>query len=166
MEVLTDWPEQRFEAGRRLVLGFGDGRREEAVVESFVERTKGAVLKLRGVDAIDDAEPLRDAELLAEREEIDWSGDEGEDAWHYSDLVGAHVVLDEGGAPIGRVREVVEGGACDLLAIALDGGGEALVPLVPQICRALDVEARVLTIDPPRGLIDLEEALVADPEEG
>ena len=46
-----------------------------------------------------------------------------------------------------------------------DAGGEALVPLVPEICRALDVEARVLTIDPPRGLIDPDDALVADPGE-
>jgi ribosomal 30S subunit maturation factor RimM len=40
--------------------------------------------------------------------------------------------------------------------LAVGGGtGEVLVPLVDAICRRIDVEANVIEIDPPEGLLDL-----------
>ena len=35
--------------------------------------------------------------------------------------------------------------------------GEVLVPLAEEICRRIDVGAKLIVIDPPEGLIDLND---------
>jgi 16S rRNA processing protein RimM len=54
---------------------------------------------------------------------------------------------------VGRVSDVVPGAAQDLLRVAAPDG-EKLVPMVEEIVVGVDTEARMVTIDPPEGLID------------
>ena len=67
------------------------------------------------------------------------------------ELVGL-AVEDESGAPLGRVRDILEGGGQDLLVVARDGRPDVLVPDVPEIVVGVDVAAGRMVVRPPEGL--------------
>ena len=76
------------------------------------------------------------------------------DEFHDSELVGLTVRTVDG-TEIGVVEDVSHSGQ-DLLTVRA-GTREILVPFVRAIVTDVDVKAGVLTIDPPTGLIDLQE---------
>ena len=102
-----------------------------------------------------------------------------EDEYIVSDLIGLNVFLDEGADEhsgkgfedlfVGNIRGVILGSEMcsipglgqDLLEVArpslLTGKGEELVliPFVPQIVTRVDLDGRLISIMPPRGLLDL-----------
>lgn len=112
---------------------------------SGVRNHKGqALLKLDGIDTIEDAEPWRGAEVRLRR--ID-APPLPEDAHYVSDLIGMEVVTSDGRS-IGRLDDVVSAPAHDLLLV-----GDALIPMVKAIVTAIDADDRRITIDPPEGLL-------------
>jgi len=74
-----------------------------------------------------------------------------------SDLVGCAVVNARDGRPVGSVTAWQEfGGPSVTLEVTPEAGGEpVLIPFVQSICVAVDPRERVIRIDPPEGLLDL-----------
>ncbi len=152
-ELLTDFPE-RFTASPRLWLRPDEsGPVREAVVEQWRLHAGRIVLKVAGVDTINDAEALRGHDLLvpwAERREL------AEDEVYVAELAGCALVDARTGASIGTVADIDErSGAGTLLVVERAGGGELLVPFVKAFEPRWDLEARVLTMNLPEGLLDL-----------
>lgn len=162
IEVHTDWPEQRFAPGARLRLAWDDGRSIERVVRGFRALTQGSMLAFEGVDDIGGAQDLAGAWLVADRADLPAPDDDPDGVLH-ADLVGAEVVTTAGEA-VGQVVGIDETAAQDLLRVRRPGGGEALIPVVPAICVAIDREAGRVVIDAIPGLLDLSRAEVADGE--
>lgn len=146
-EVLTDFPE-RFE-GLTAVTGLTpNGDRLDLKIEEHWFHQDRVVLKFAGRDSVDAAEELRDTEIcVAENEAVELEEDEFYD-WQ---LAGCKVET-LGGETVGTVREVMRAGGSELLIV--DGEREYLIPFVAAICTGVDVENRVVTIDPPEGLLE------------
>jgi 16S rRNA processing protein RimM len=109
------------------------------------------VLKLSGVDSINDAERFRSAELwvpLAERAKLP----DGE--FFQSDLAGCSVVDGATGETLGTVAGFEQYGGPPLMEVILDGR-ERLIPFVKGIYREVDLERRTIVVDVPEGLLDL-----------
>ncbi len=104
-------------------------------------------MKFEGVDDRDAAEQLRGTLYVpgAEAREL-----EPDEFWPH-DIVGCEL-FDTNGRSLGSVSAVVPGAAQDLLEIVTPSG-TALVPLVQEIVREVDVAARRVVIDPPEGLL-------------
>jgi 16S rRNA processing protein RimM len=134
----------RFEPGSRLV--HADGR--ELVVESARSHRSRLLVKFEDVDDLEAADSLRGA-LYVPRSQVRELGP-GE-FWAHQ-LVGCEV-RTAAGTEVGRLSEVVPGTAQDLMRVATPGG-ERLIPMVEAIVVEVDTDARVVTIDPPEGLID------------
>lgn len=160
VDLHTDWPEERFAAGASLACAWEDGRRRDVRAAGLTRRGASVMLAVEGVTTIDEAENLAGAWLVAERGDVAAS-EPGE--VHQADLIGLEVVpRDAPDAPFGRVVEVVEGVGQELLAVQPGGGGAPiLVPFVSGICVEVDLAAGRLVVDPPRGLLDPDEAVVA-----
>jgi 16S rRNA processing protein RimM len=78
-----------------------------------------------------------------------------EGSYYLHQLAGCQVETIEG-ATIGTVSRVDGGAVAPVLAV--DGArGEVLVPLVQEICVGIDVEARVIRVRMPEGLLELNE---------
>ncbi len=118
----------------------GGGRPLELVVRRAT--SKGLIVGVRGVDDRTVAETLRGAELWVERDRLP-SAEEGE--FYYVDLMGLEAV-DEAGAPFGKIANVVNYGAGDLLEVVLsDGGKRELVPFKLEFVPEVDIAgARVV----------------------
>jgi 16S rRNA processing protein RimM len=147
----TDFGADRFKVGATLGL-WRDGRVESlTIVESRPQKGRWIVGFDRST-SIDEAETLRNAELQIPAEALH-ALEAGQ--YYAHDLVGCRVESVDG-AVIGRVRSVDLAAGTPLLVVGSDRG-EVLVPLAEPICRRIDLVAQVIVIDPPEGLIDLNE---------
>jgi 16S rRNA processing protein RimM len=147
-EVLTDFPE-RFEGLEDVTVVLPDGSRRELTIENFRFEKGRIVLKFEGPDSIDAAEELRNAEIcVAESEPVELEEGEFFD-W---ELAGCSVETVQGEI-VGTVRELMRTGGTEILVVENDAR-EFLIPFAETICTDVDVEARLIRIDPPEGLLD------------
>lgn len=110
------------------------------------------LLTLHGISDRSGAEALRAQRLYAERGDLPALVD-GE--IYVADLIGCKVV-DLEGHDIGTAREVQDIAGNSLLLVERPSRDAVLVPLVPQILIDVDLQASVVRIDPPEGLLDLD----------
>ena len=94
-------------------------------IKFFKERP---ILKLAGIDRIEDAEPLRRVELYVSREDA-LPLAEGE--YYIGDLIGCEI-RGEDGRHLGELKDVLQTGANDVYVIQMDEGGERLLPAIPD----------------------------------
>lgn len=145
VEPLTDRP-GRFESLRRAYLPAPGGGVREVVVASAWPHKGRVVVKLEGVDSIDDAERLRGQEIRIGEEELDRLP---EGSYYHHQLKGLEVV-DESGRSLGRAEDILEtGGEAPVLVVKGPLGGETLVPLAGPFVKAVDLEAGRMVIAPP-----------------
>jgi 16S rRNA processing protein RimM len=157
-EPHSDVPD-RFRENMRLWALAKDGRRHEVTVEALWPHKKFLVLKFRGIESINDAEPLVGAELQLPRNERG----QLEQGWTYlSDLVGCTVF--DGGREIGKIEDVQFGaGEAPLLVVrGLPGskpGGKAKlpyeIPFAEAFLEKLDVERKQVRMKLPDGLLEV-----------
>jgi 16S rRNA processing protein RimM len=147
----TDFGPERFGPGARLYTWRG-GAVEALHVAASREHDARWIVGFEGAVTIPDAEALRGLELRIPALEL---RPLGPGAFYAHELVGARVETGTG-EPVGTVDRVELGAGTPLLVVA-GPGGERLVPLAAAICRRVDVAAGVIVIDPPEGLLELNE---------
>lgn len=143
----TDFPEERFRVGVQLIVG---SEEEPRAIEAVRFHQGRPVLSLRGIETMNDAEALAGAELRVLASEVPPlpSG-----VFYRHDLVGCEV-RDTTGRRIGRVTGVE--GSLERSRLVVNGDrGEVLIPLVDEICTRVDPLEQVIVVNPPPGLIDL-----------
>lgn len=150
VQVHTDSPQELFVAG----AAFGTDPASAGPLHLRSARDHNGILLLGFEEAADRtaAEGLRGVLLLADSEP-----EPEEDAWYERDLVGLAVVT-VAGEPVGEVSGLENRPAQDLLVVRLADGREARVPFVAALVPEVDVEAGRVVIDPPPGLLDLDES--------
>ncbi len=151
VESRTDEPDERFAPGAVLLV---DGPVATLEVERAHWHAGRLLVQFAGVGDRNAAEALRGVLLEVERD--DDHRPEDPDEYYDDQLVGCAVVLASG-AEVGAVAEIVHLPAQDLLVVARPGGGESLVPFVAAIVTSVDIDAHRIVIDPPAGLLDIEE---------
>ena len=148
-DLLTDFPE-RFEGLEDVILRPLDGAgRRELKIEKFWFQKGRVILKFAGLDTIEEAEKLRDRDVcVPEEDAVELEDDEFFD-WQ---LAGCRVETIDGNA-IGEVTEVMRTGGTEIQVVAGDGK-EYLVPFAETICTEVDIENKIIRVDPPEGLLD------------
>jgi 16S rRNA processing protein RimM len=145
----TDFAEERFSVGQVLLVG--DAARPLAIRDVRFHQGR-PVVTFEGVETMNDAEALAGAELKVPASDAKALP---EGTFYHYDLVGCEV-RDTAGRLVGSVVKVE--GTMERSRLVVDGAGEqVLIPLVAPICVRIDVAARQIVIDPPEGLIDLND---------
>ncbi|MFN0139717.1 MAG: ribosome maturation factor RimM [Pyrinomonadaceae bacterium] len=146
-EILTDFPE-RFEGLTDVTAVMPDATRRELKIEDHWFQKDRIVLKFVDHDSVEAAETLRDADICVGQDQtVELAPDEYYD-W---ELVGCRVETVDG-LMIGTVRELMRTGGNELLVV--DGDREYLIPFARTICIEVDIEKRLVRIDPPDGLLE------------
>ncbi|MGH9820349.1 MAG: ribosome maturation factor RimM [Pyrinomonadaceae bacterium] len=147
-DILTDFPE-RFKGLERITALMPGGKRAELKIEEHWFQKNRVILKFENYDTVETAENLRDAEIcVPESDTVDLEVDEYFD-WQ---LIGCSVVTIDGQA-IGKVSEVMRTGGTEILTVK----GETkdfLIPFAATICTDVDIEKKVVRVDPPDGLLE------------
>jgi len=104
---------------------------------------------LSGVTTPEEAENLRGAEVaIRERDAAPLEADE----YFIHQLYGLTVVVEDG-AEIGRVREVIETGANEVLIVARLGQPDALIPMIHDVVQDLDIAGGRVVVRLIEGLL-------------
>ncbi|MEM1086126.1 MAG: ribosome maturation factor RimM [Pseudomonadota bacterium] len=91
----------------------------------------------------EDWDAMKGAELCVDRGVLP---ETDEDEIYIEDLIGL-VVVDEAGAPLGKIKAVLNHGAGDLLEVALEAGGKpVLVPFTIDDVPDVDLETGHVTV--------------------
>jgi 16S rRNA processing protein RimM len=147
----TDFPEERFREGARLMTRLEDGSPATMEVATMRMHQGRPVILFTGVASMNDAELLAGRELrIAEDEGAADLLEEGE--YFHRDLIGCAVVTENGDA-IGEVA-AVEGDGGQSRLVVRSRRNEVLIPLAEDIC-TVDLKARRITVRPPDGLLEL-----------
>lgn len=142
----TDDP-KRFRKLERVILD--DGKLErEMEVESVRFFKNMVIVKLVGLDSIEEAQQFRKAELYVDRAD---AVPLGEDEYYIADLIGMTVESDEGGE-LGVIGDVLQTGANDVYVIRKEGEPELLVPAIHDCILAVDVPGGRMTVHLLEGL--------------
>lgn len=147
----TDFPGERFQPGAELFVNRGAGEEPVTVTTVRFHRER-PVIGLLGVDDMTAASRLAGAEL---RVPIERLAPLPPGAFYRHDLVGCRVETPAGG-PIGIVTDV-EGTMGGSRLVVETRTGQVLVPFVVAICTTIDPAGRKIVIEPPEGLLDLNE---------
>jgi 16S rRNA processing protein RimM len=107
------------------------------------------ILTLDGVSDRTGAEDLRAAEVFIHERD---AAPLAEDEYFIHQLYGLLVVAEDG-AEIGKVREVLETGANEVLVVTRPGQADALIPMIRDVVRALDIPGGRIVISPMEGLL-------------
>lgn len=146
--ILTDFPE-RFGSLETVTAVRQDGVRFELKIEKFWFQNGRVILKFEGYDTVDSGEMLRDVEIcVAESDAVELDPDEYFD-WQ---LEGCKVETIDGNH-IGEVKELMRTGGTELLVVA-GVTKEYLIPFANAICVEVDVENKLIKVDPPDGLLE------------
>ena len=147
-DLLTDFPE-RFEGLDTVTAVRQNGERFELTIEKFWFQNGRVILKFAGYDTVESGETLRNIEIcVPESEAVEL--DEGE--YFDWELEGCKVETVEG-EQIGKVRELMRTGGTELLVVAGETK-EYLIPFAEAICVEVDIENKLIKVDPPEGLLD------------
>ena len=147
----TDFAEERFRVGATVWAQSSAGG--EALRIASVRFQQGRpIVGFEGMDSIDEVERLAGLDLRIPAEAL--TPLEAGRFYHH-DLIGSRVETI-GGEAVGHVVRV-EGGIGGSRLVVSGRGGEVLIPLALDICVEIDVAAKRIRIDPPAGLLELNE---------
>lgn len=122
-------------------------------VESAKAHKNMVLLKMRGIDTLDDAASLRGKVLFIDREDAPRDGESG---YFIQDLLGARVEDADTGRDWGELTDVFSTGANDVYEITDNEGVKRLIPAIPDVVLDIDLDAGRIIIRPLKGLFDDE----------
>ncbi len=110
-----------------------------------------AVLKLEGVNTVEEAKALRNTVLYMKRSDVNLP----KGKWFVSELIGCSVLdADDESICYGEITDVDTGVANDIWYIKTPDNKEVLIPAIKDVVKSCDVAENKAYIKPLRGLFD------------
>lgn len=141
-EVLCEFDELYFDKGKKPVR----------VTRAYPHKNV-VVMKLEGVDSIEQAQPLIGKILYLDRDDAQLD----EDLFFIQDIIGLTVKDADTGEIYGRITDVYQNGAADVFSIKKADGRELMFPNISEVVIKTDIEGGEMIIRPLKGLFDDED---------
>jgi 16S rRNA processing protein RimM len=140
LEPWTDFPE-RIKRGSHLFLG---DEHQDVVVTAIRGKDRLLILSLEGYDVREAVNELRNSVVYTKTTGLPVLP---EGQYYHHQLIGLQAV-DEKGQKLGKVKELIETGAKDVLVIE-DQGRESLIPMAREFVLDVDLAKGVIRLKPP-----------------
>ena len=116
-------------------------------IESVKYHKDMVLLKLKGIEKIEDAEILRNCYLEIDRE--DGSLEEG--AYYIVDLLGLDVITDTGKL-LGKLDDIYNTGSNDIYVVKDELGKQILLPAIKEVIKEIDLGKKQIIVHIIKGL--------------
>lgn len=126
---------------------------EEFEIEKSSLHKNAVLLKLEGIDSINDAEKYRNKVLFVPRSEL---GELPEGTYYICDLLGCEVETDKG-RNLGKICDIIKTGSNDVYVVENESKKQTLIPVIDDVINSVDIEEKKIVITPLKGLIDDED---------
>ena len=107
------------------------------------------LLKLEGIDSIEEAEKYRNFYLKTEKESQE---DLGEDTYYIVDLIGLDVYSDKN-EYLGKIEDVFPTGSNDVYVVKDNLGKQILIPAIADVVKEVDLKNKKMIINLIPGLV-------------
>ncbi|MCI8655551.1 MAG: 16S rRNA processing protein RimM [Clostridia bacterium] len=128
-------------------------KNRNAITEYEVEEVKYqknmVLLKLKGIDKVEEAEKLKNAFLEVDRENA-IELEEGE--YFIADLIGIKVITDEG-KELGKLEDIYNRGSSDIYVVKDKMGKQILLPAIEDVIKEINLEENKIIVHIIEGLI-------------
>jgi 16S rRNA processing protein RimM len=151
VEPLSDRPDRFPSLRQAFVPGEGGSARAVRIQDAWPHKGR-FVLKLEGVDTIDEAERYRSLDLRIPEEDLSALP---EGSYYHHQLRGLRVE-DGQGREIGRVAELMETGGAAAVLVVRGPNGETLIPLAAAFVRQVDLSGGRVVVRVPE-LVDAKD---------
>jgi 16S rRNA processing protein RimM len=135
---------------RTIMLKGPAGGMETFAVAAAAVHGKKILVALEEFDSINQVLHLVGRELYATHEQLPELAP-GE--YYWCDLLGLKV-MTERGEPLGVLADIIATGSNDVYVVK-DGKHEYLIPALEDVVLEINLVARIMTVSPPEGLLDL-----------
>lgn len=147
----TDFPEERFKQGSTLLVIHPEQQSSHEITIQSSRYHKGMyIVKLQGMDNINDVQSFKGALLKVPKEQLQNLSD---DEYYYYEIVGCTVITDEG-VQLGKITEILSPGANDVWVVDRGAGKPVLLPVIDDVILDVDVENKQVKVHLLEGLID------------
>lgn len=125
-------------------------RNLETVIIEEVKYSKNLVLlKIKGIDNINDAEIYKNCYIKIDRSD---AVELPEDSYFIIDLIGIRVYTDEG-EELGDIVDVFPTGANDVYVVKNEIGKQVLLPAIGDVIKSVDIESKKMLVHLIEGLV-------------
>ena len=118
-------------------------------IENMKYQKNNIILKFKEISKIEDAEPLKNKTLFAERDAL---GELPEGVYYIADIIGLKAV-DTDGKLIGTVSDIFNTGSNDIYEIKREGMKSLLLPDIDDVI-TVELENERVVVRIPKGLED------------
>lgn len=108
------------------------------------------VMKIEGIDLIEQAQPLIGKTLYIDREDTELE----EGLYFIQDILGLTVKDVDTGKVYGKITDVYQNGAADVYSMKQPDGSELMFPCIDEVVIKTDLEAGEMLIRPLPGLFE------------
>ncbi len=123
---------------------------EEYEIQKSSLHKNAVLLKLKGIDHINDAENYRNKVLTIPREEL---GELPEGTYYICDLLGCSVETVDG-RNLGKICDIIKTGSNDVYVVEDITKKQVLIPVIDEVIKSVSIDERRIVIEPLKGLID------------
>ena len=146
VKILSPRPE-RFYDLEKVYIRFD--KLQTCLIENIRISNGLVFLKLAKIDSRNDAELLRNKEILISEDQLI---DLEENEYFVHDLIGCQVVSEEG-LKIGEIEDIIQNSSNDIYIVKNQQGQEVLIPAINDVVKDVDINARQVTIHVLEGLL-------------
>ncbi len=146
----TDFEEERFKKGSKLLITRGNQLIREVVVQSYRNHKNFLLVKFEGIDSVEEAEKLKNLQIKIDSDEV---GELEENEFYFHQIIGCEV-FDENDKNLGEIINILTPGANDVWVIKGENGKEILIPYIEDVVKKIDITSKKVNIEVMEGLID------------
>ena len=146
----TDFEEERFKKGSKLLITRGNQLIREVVVQSYRNHKNFLLVKFEGIDSVEEAEKLKNLQIKIDSDEV---GELEENEFYFHEIIGCQV-FDENDRNLGEIIDILTPGANDVWVIKGEKGKEILIPYIEDVVKQIDITNKKVNIEVMEGLID------------
>ena len=125
------------------------GKLFEMQIEEVKYSKNQILLKLKGIDTIEEAEKYRNCYLKLPREKAKKLP---KDTYFIADLIGLKVYTDEGNL-LGTLEDIYNSGASDIYVVKDELGKQILLPAIKDVIKQIDLEEEKVIVHLIKGLV-------------
>lgn len=146
----TDFEEERFKKGSKLLITRGNQLIREVVVQSYRNHKNFLLVKFEGIDSVEEAEKLKNLQIKIDSDEV---GELEENEFYFHQIIGCEV-FDENDKNLGEIIDILTPGANDVWVIKGENGREILIQYIEDVVKKIDITSKKVNIEVMEGLID------------
>lgn len=121
---------------------------KEYTVESMKMQKQMFLMKLKGIDVIEDTKAIMDKMCYREIENDESNEEQG---FFIKDLIGLQVI-DAQGNKLGTLKEVFRTGANDVYEIVDNDNKSKYIPAIKNVVKSIDIKSKIMIVELMEGL--------------